>query len=338
MPFHKLREKKAAPRIVLVGNFGAENVGDELILAGFLRKLGKELPKAKVVVLGGNPNLVRRFHGVDALPHLPTGWRSFWRRGWWRSLQAVKKCDAVVFPGGGLFNDEEGFRAIWIWGIHILIARYFWKPVFLIGQSVGKIEGEYAKDFTRKVLRKVEWIGVRDTASAAELKRLGIASNKIKQGKDSSFWLVNRLPKMKAWNKNGVVKILVSLRNFPKIEEEFFGEIAKALDEISEKTHARISFASFGKGDGEVWKKICWDSQNSKLWKILELPESGEGVIREVKKFDVVVGMRLHSLVAAKLAGVPAIGFAYSRKVKEFAEESLEIENFKAEKLVKYFS
>ena len=82
MPFHKLREKKAAPRIVLVGNFGAENVGDELILAGFLRKLGKELPKAKVVVLGGNPNLVRRFHGVDALPHLPTGWRSFWRRGW----------------------------------------------------------------------------------------------------------------------------------------------------------------------------------------------------------------------------------------------------------------
>ena len=203
---------------------------------------------------------------------------------------------------------------------------------------MGKIEGEYAKDFTRKVLRKVEWIGVRDTASAAELKRLGIASNKIKQGKDSSFWLVNRLPKMKAWNKNGVVKILVSLRNFPKIEEEFFGEIAKALDEISEKTHARISFASFGKGDGEVWKKICWDSQNSKLWKILELPESGEGVIREVKKFDVVVGMRLHSLVAAKLAGVPAIGFAYSRKVKEFAEESLEIENFKAEKLVKYFS
>ncbi|MCF7836232.1 polysaccharide pyruvyl transferase family protein [Candidatus Gracilibacteria bacterium] len=338
MPFHKLRGKKAAPRIVLVGNFGAENMGDELILAGFLKKLGQELPKAKVVVLGGNPNLVRRFHGVDALLHLPTGWRSFWHRGWWRSLQAVKKCDVVVFPGGGLFSDEEGFRAIWIWGIHILLARYFWKPVFLIGQSVGKIEGEYAKDFARKVLCKAEWIGVRDTASAAELKRLGIADNKIKQDKDSSFWLINRFPKSKAWKKNGVIKILVSLRSFPKIEEEFFEEIAKALNEISEKTHARISFASFGKGDFEVWRKICRNSRNAKLWKVLELPESAEGVIRAVKKFDVIVGMRLHSLISAKLAGVPAVGFAYSRKVKEFAENSLDVENFKAEKLVKYFS
>ena len=338
MPFSKIREKKAAPQIVLVGNFGAENIGDELILAGFLKKLRKELPRAKVCVLAGNPKLVRRFHGIAALPHLPTGLRSFFKRGWWQSLQKIRKADAVIFPGGGLFTDEESFHAILIWGIHLLVSRYFWKPVYLLGQSVGKFEKKYARDFARFLLQKAEWIGVRDETSVNELKKLGIASTKIKRGKDSSFWLVNKIPKTKPLKKTGVVKILVSIRSYPKIGEKFFVELTKALDEISEKTHARITFTEFGKGDAEIWRKICRHSKHSKLWKILKPLESAENVVKELKKFDVVVGMRLHSLIAAKLAGIPVIGFAYSRKVKGFAEKSLTVKNFKAEQLVKLLS
>lgn len=336
---------------MLVGNFGAGNIGDELILAGFLKKIGKELPRAKVCVLAGNPHLVRRFHGVDALPHLPTGWRSFWKSGWlvrrslsgrgegWmRSLRKIREADAVIFPGGGLFTDEESFHAILIWGIHLLVARYFWKPVFLLGQSIGPITGIYAQNFTRFCLRKAEWIGVRDSASASELKKLGIPAKKVKLGRDTSFWLVNRIPKTREIKKRGVLKILVSARSFPKIEEEFFAEFGRALDQISERTHARISFAEFGKGDAAVWQKICRHSKHARLWKTLELPESAEGVVRAVNKFDLVIGMRLHSLVAAQLAGTPAIGLAYSRKVKEFAEKSLAVENFSAEKLVEILS
>jgi len=335
LPFQKLREKKAAPNLVLIGNFGAGNVGDELILAGFLKKLRKELPRAKVCVFANSPKLVRRFHGVDSLPLLPCGLRSFLKRGWWRSLRKIREADAVIFPGGGLFTDEESFHAILIWGIHLLISRYFWKPVYLLGQSVGMITGNYARKFTRFCLRKTEWIGVRDQASASELKRLGVSAKKVKLGRDTSFWLVNRVPKTREIKKSGRVKILVSVRSFPKIEEKFFAEFAKALDKISERIHARIFFAEFGKNDdAAVWKKICRRTKNSKAWKTVELPESAEGVVREVEKFDLVIGMRLHSLIIARLAGIPAIGFAYSRKVKEFAENSLEIEGFRKEKLM----
>ena len=299
--------------------------------------MGEELPKAKVTVLGGRPNLVRRFHGVDSLPHLPTGFRSFWQRGWWRSLREIRQADAVIFPGGGLFTDEESWHTIFLWGFHLLIARYFWKPVFLLGQSIGPVHGDHAKKFLRFCLRKAEWIGVRDSASVSELKKLGIPKTKVRQGKDSSFWLVNRISKSRELKKHGVIKILISLRSFPKVEEKFFSEIAKALDEISEKNQARIYFAAFGKGDLNVWKKVCRNSKHSRLWKILELAESADAVISEVKKFDVVIGMRLHSLITAKLAGIPAIGFAYSRKVKEFAESSFEIEEFRKEKLVGLF-
>jgi polysaccharide pyruvyl transferase CsaB len=335
MIFKKIREENAAPKLVLIGNFGAKNFGDELILAGFLKKIGKELPKAKVVVLAGNPRLVRRFHGVDALPQLPTGLRSLLKMNWWRSLRKIREADAVIFPGGGLFNDEESWRAVWIWGWPILIARYFWKPVFLLGQSIGPFGKNWTRKFTKFCLTKTEWVGVRDQASENELKKIGISSKKIKTGKDSAFWLTSHLPKVRKIKKNGLLKILISARDFPKIESKFWNELAQTLDQICKKRPSRIYFAEFGKGDLKIWGKIKKISKNSTNWKILKLPESEEEILREVKKFDLVIGMRLHSLIAARLAGVPAIGLSYSHKVKAFAEKSFEIKDFEKEKLLR---
>ncbi|MCF7846032.1 MAG: polysaccharide pyruvyl transferase family protein [Candidatus Peribacteraceae bacterium] len=335
MVFKTIREKNAAPKLVLIGNFGAGNIGDELILAGFLKKISRELPKAKVTVLAGEPKLVRRFHGVDALPHIPTGVKSFFRGAWWRSLKKIRESDAVIFPGGGLFSDEESPQAVWIWGAHILLARYFWRPVFLLGQSIGPFRATWAQNFTRFCLKKTEWIGVRDLASESELKRIGVASKKIKLSRDSSFWLVNRLPKVKKTKLSGRIKILVSVRNFPRIDPRFWGQLARTLDAITDKFHARIFFAEFGGGDREAWKKIRRKAKHASSWKVLELPESAEGILKEIKKNNLVIGMRLHSLIAAQITGVPAIGLAYSRKVEAFAENIISVSGFKKEQLLK---
>lgn len=333
--FKKIREKSAAPKLVLVGNFGAGNLGDELILAGFLEKIHQELPKAKIVALASNPKLVRRFHKIETLPQIPTGLRSFWKMNWWGSLQKIRTADAIIFPGGGLFNDEESSRTVWIWGWPILIARYFWKPVFLLGQSVGPFEKNWTRKFTRACLTKVEWIGVRDAASESELRRIGVPAKKICVSRDTAFWLAKRLPKVRAIKKRGVLKVLISVRDFPKIKPEFWQNFASALDQLAERKQVRIFFAEFGEDDRAIWQKIRRQAKNSANWKILDLPESAAGILREVKKFDLVIGMRLHSLIAAKLVGVPALGLSYSRKVSEFAGKSLSIQKFKKEQLLK---
>lgn len=344
MPFRHIRNEKTVPKIVLVGNFGAGNVGDELILAGFLKKLTRELArdrstrKARVTVLAANPQSVRRWHGVTALPTLPCGLRSLFRRGWLRSFREIKQADLVIFPGGGLFTDEESWLAILLWGLHILVARYFWKPVYLLGQSVGPITGDRAKQFTRFCLKKTEWVAARDRGSVTELKQLGVPAKKIKQGKDSAFWLASKLPKAKALKRQGRLKILVSVRDYPQIEEEFFGELGKALDQISEQLPARIYFAEFGRGDSMTWRRLCRQAKHAKLWREIPLRESAEKVLAEVKKFDLVIGMRLHSLIAAELTGVPNIGLSYSRKIADLQKESLSIENFQADQLLKKLS
>jgi polysaccharide pyruvyl transferase CsaB len=345
--FQALRNTKASPRLVLIGNFGAGNVGDELILAGFLKKLKSRLPKARVTVLAANPTLASKWHKVNILPLLPCGFRSFFRGGWRASLKKIKEADAVVFPGGGLFTDHESWRAVTIWGWQILIARYYWKPVYLLGQSVGPFRNKLVKKLAKRALEKAEWIGVRDNASAQELTALGMPKNKIKLGEDSARWLADKIPTVGAGrdrpaygrdrSRPGRQKILVSVRLYPKVSDDFYSELAAALDKLSEKKPVRISFASFGNGDDKAWKKVRSFGKHKKLWKTIKLPSNPEEVLRTIKGFDLVIGMRLHSNIVANLVGVPSIALSYANKVSALRNRTpvLSVKNFKAAELLR---
>lgn len=367
--FKRFKKTKSTPRLVLIGSFGAGNIGDELILAGFLklltnaeerksaealhsktrwsegglRELKNRIPKSNLTVLGGSPQKINAWHGVESLPLLPCGIRSLFTKNWLKTIQAIKKSDAVIFPGGGLFTDSENWRAVLLWGIHILIASYFWKPVYLLGQSIGPFKNKFSRKFTSFCLRKAEIISTRDKASINELKKLGVTQSKTKLGNDSAFYLTGKTPKTKSIKKTGL-KILISVRDFPRLTSSFFQELAKTLDLLAEQKRAKITFTAFGSGDEKVWRKICRQSKKSKQWKEISLPQNPVKILAIIKKFDLVIGMRLHSLITAYLSGVPSIGISYSPKVAEFQKSIgkskfvLNIKNFQAEELIKLLS
>lgn len=343
---HQFKKIGPAPRIVLIGNFGATNAGDELILAGFLRKLVRDCPRARVTVLGYDPQVVRQWHGVMAERLLPFGLRSLLAGRLRQTVKVLREADAVIFPGGGLFTDTESIFAVILWGLHLLLARYYWRPVYLLGQSVGPFRTELMRKLSRFVLSKAEWIGVRDQASRAELISLGIATDRIKEGRDSASFLVSKPPKAHTFKKKGVLKVLVSLRQFSDLPDSFFTELARAFDWLTEEHNARITFVPFQtlvSDDRQVWQEVCLSSSQTRHWKIAELPKSAEGVLQTVGQFDLVIGMRLHSLIAAHLTGVPSIALSYSRKVSEFQRSIgrgntiLETQGFDAKKFQKVF-
>ncbi len=338
--FRALQQTKTAPRVVLIGNFGAGNVGDELILAGFLKKLASRLPRARVTVLGHDPKVIHRWHGAQAGRLLPFGLRSLFSGRLLQTLKVLREADAVVFPGGGLFTDQENWQAVLLWGFHILVSRWYWRPVYLLGQSVGPLTTDFGRYWARFFLAKAEWVGVRDAASTIELQRLGISLGKIKTGEDSALFLTKPAKLKKASKGKGRLKILVSIRDFPQVSPSFFKELATAFDELTEKKKARITFAEFGPGDTHTWNQLCLHAKNDSLWKVVELPESATEVLNIVGKYDLVIGMRLHSIIAAHLAGVPSIALSYSRKVAEFqkqigrGKQVLEASKFKAKNLL----
>jgi polysaccharide pyruvyl transferase WcaK-like protein len=77
-------------RILVIGNFGNGNTGDEALLARALQELPEE---TEVSVLSRNPRMVEWMHGVDARPMSALPFAS-----------GLRWCDAVLVVGGGMFG------------------------------------------------------------------------------------------------------------------------------------------------------------------------------------------------------------------------------------------
>ena len=98
-------------QILVCGNYGAGNLGDEAILDGLLKLISSTWPQAKVTVQSAKPNSTHRVHKVDSVYFFPAGVKSCFK--FWFStrclntIRALSKTDLVILGGGGLFSDEK---------------------------------------------------------------------------------------------------------------------------------------------------------------------------------------------------------------------------------------
>lgn len=148
-------------RCILVGNYGVGNLGDELLKNYFLDRFSD----IQWVVVSANP-------GMQEVPRLPLGFRSFFRP-WWRTLQAYRTYEAVVFGGGSLFTDTESLFACVLWWWHAFVAWIFGKQFFLAFQGIGPFGTHMGKVCTRWVVRRATFCSVRDEASAKRVEEWG---------------------------------------------------------------------------------------------------------------------------------------------------------------------
>lgn len=313
------------PKFLLVGSFGAGNVGDELILAGLLHELEKESPAAQICVLTADPAASARWHGgsrlaIQFLPKFPGGLRSFFRLDFWRrTLPALRGCDAVVFPGGGLFTDSESAAAIVQWSIPLFFARFFWRPVYLLGQSIGPIRGRFARLLAMQALPLATKIVTRDAASLAALRQLGVPESIAELGQDSALFLAEEKPRHLNLKKSR--NLLVSVRPTDSLGRSQEKILAEALDELA-RAGWGISFVSFESGSDEAaWARIKKRAKLGPKFQTAALPESAAGAIERVADFDAVLAMRLHANIAAHLAGRPSLAISYSPKVAAWMAE-----------------
>jgi hypothetical protein len=172
-----LMKENHQQRILICGNYGASNLGDEAILAGLIVLVKSTFPGAKILAMSSDLSVTEKSHRVQAIRHFPAGFKSFFKY-WlsfsgWKSLNEVRQCNLVLLGGGGLFADENP-RAVWIWFVQFC---WFWilrKKVVCIAQSVGPLNTKLGRIFTTFVFKRVEAISVRDRQSKVLLENLGI--------------------------------------------------------------------------------------------------------------------------------------------------------------------
>lgn len=303
-------------KIVVIGNYGAKNLGDEMILEGLLSSLNNVYTDAEISVLSGDPIETAKTHDVKSSEKFPAGIKSFFRFFKSKTPKIVKNSDLVVLGGGGLFGSLS-FHANIIWAIQALMAYYYKKPLVMYGQSISEIKNPILKKLIRKIFQKAEIIAMRDEKSIQHLKNLGVKKE------------IHLMPDLAVANelipKTKKEKIaIIALREMQGLSTEFPHEIAKFINWLIESENYQIKIIDFQKesnSDATLSRKILNLTDSRKISYYPNLHNLQE-LYSHFQSANFVLGMRLHSIIAALKTHTPFLAISYHEKVTNLLETS----------------
>lgn len=325
-----------ARRVLLAGNFGQGNWGDEAIVAGTLGALRALDPALACVVVSADGEESRRLYGVDAIPlHDP----SAARRG-------VAAADLVVVGGGGLLNDYWEptperilFDPAWGLATHllpVLTAAAAGKPYGLLAVGAGPLELPAARELVAAVAEGAAFVTVRDAASRDCLEACGVPARSIGLAADPCF-LLEPAPGRRVAERlarfglaPGGDWLALALRPWLKAggdAETRVAALAHGLDRVLESWPGRLLFTllqrrgSAGHADGALALATQQRMSHVQRTAILDDVGSAEEMAAVLGSARAVVAMRLHGMLLAALSGTPSLPIAYDPKVAAHAAE-----------------
>jgi polysaccharide pyruvyl transferase CsaB len=305
-------------KIVVAGNYGANNLGDELILEGLLKTLRTVKPAVEITVMCASPNKIKEKFEINSCHKFPAGLRSLiaysLNGNFKKTRKAVKECDFFILGGGGLFDDTS-LKAVWIWSVQALFAYLYKRPVVMYGQNLKPIKSKFCQRMVKKLFKKASFIAVRDEDSKKVLKTL-IKGKKIYLMPDLIFKVD---PKFEQAKEN---KLLVCLRPTPETSQDFVDNIAKTLNSLlGEDENLKVEFIPFQEGMDEKFHASIIEKITEKdRIHIHPFNEKRHKVERLFSEAKLVLGMRLHSILMAINTGTPFVAINYNPKVENILE------------------
>ena len=330
-------------KIIIHGFYGHGNLGDEAILESLLKEFGK-FPELEITVFSSRPQEVSRMYQVRSI-------NSIRKKTILRRIYEIKKSKLFILGGGGLLRDTGGNSVnIKNWLKPLILAQRLGTKTVLCGIGVENIRYPKSKKIICKVLNKTNLITVRDENSKKTLQQMGI-TNEIKVTADPAILLNNNLSKIK-W-PNSSPKIMICVRHWfdkgfyienQKANKNFINSLSIAADFLIEHYNATVDFIPMrtitDDDDGIVARQILSQMKyKNKTW-VCSVVAKPREFIEMLKKYSLIIGMRLHSLILATSAGIPVIGFEYMPKVKAYmasisqGEYSLSMTTINSDKLI----
>ncbi|HAU39873.1 MAG: pyruvyl-transferase [Candidatus Peregrinibacteria bacterium GW2011_GWF2_43_17] len=288
-------------KILIIGNYGAKNFGDELVLKAILKIFAHG--NYNFTALSADPRETEKIHGIRAEYFFPAGLHSLLKFCFFKTLKIYKQSNLVIFGGGTLFTDEDK-KAIFIWTMQILPAILMKKKIICFRQGIGPIKNPISRFLIKFLFNKFSEISVRDKNSKKILESLGI-KKEIKVERDPVFEL--EMPKSHG------EKLLIALRKWKGVDEKFISKLIEFLKSVKMPINLLV-FDKSG-GDREIAEQIAKQID-------VEITEvdftNYEKVFAEGKAG---IHMRLHANIISFMCGLPCIGFAYESKVENLFED-----------------
>ena len=320
-------------KILICGYYGYSNWGDEAILAGLLEVLTCASSSIDCTVLTSQLSITRKQHGVKAAYFKPIYGSNIWAkfmRFRHRDLPILSN-EYFILGGGDLLRDSVLGDVAGSWLGVLARAIKFKRKSILLGISVGEIwKPETVKKIPR-LLNMTRMIGVRDCSSLSKLKKLGVDPSKLILTPDLALANISDLHGPDKTKPRELVgscfKIAISLRDIAVRGQESesinldssMEKLATTLDAIRQSNDIEITFIPFqGNRDLIVIDEFVSKTSFSGKFTILKDPISIDELVKQISQFNLVIGMRLHSIILAAGLGIPVVALAYDVKVTNF--------------------
>jgi polysaccharide pyruvyl transferase CsaB len=314
------------PKIVIQGWYGNGNLGDEIILECMLSELRSHLPGASFVVISDNPEDTKRRHGVESIargggimPRL-------------RRLRTLANADLFILGGGELlkqFGPSDVSILTWLGPLELAHEMGVRTMTYAVG--VSDMLSARAEAVMKDILTKTDEVLVRDQQSLDVLRRVGIAKARLTA--DPALLFPELHPNERGHASSEEMKIslfvnkwLVTRNVVPDSEswERFKKRVAECVDSLIEVHKANVRFipmqvANVEEDDRAVAHEIAGLARNRNLIEVRDSEVSALELLPLISESNVVIGMRLHSLILAAALGVPALAIEYQSKVRRFS-------------------
>jgi len=297
-------------KILLCGYYGHGNAGDEIVLAGILQGIASSGIPFEARALSVDPVKTAALHGLACYPRFkPVA-----------LLKALIWCDVLVLGGGSLIQDATSRRsaAYYIWLMRLALGMK--RRVFLWAQGFGPLNDPGLRRLAASAISRASGITLRDPLSLIDLANLGIDINRLILSADPAF-LVKTQPKTRddvTAASSG--SLGVSLRQWPSLERSV-ADVGSGISAFLSNFPLGCVFIPFQlPGDELVSAPVCQQlGSNASILREISTPEQ---MLNAISRLDVVLGMRLHSLILASMAAVPFVGLSYDPKIDRFCGQA----------------
>jgi polysaccharide pyruvyl transferase CsaB len=292
--------------LLLAGYIGAGNFGDDAVALGLVH--GLRTHGYEFAALSGAPEETFRLYGI----------RSFPRRDDKYIKQAIEDCDALVFPGGSIFQDVTSVGSVFYYEKLVSTAKKAGKKVLLLGQGVGPLGNFLSKRTALKAFNAADAVTVRDPGALQVLKDLGY-TRPARVTADSAFLLP--VPATGLGEEGFNVGNMKSVGIAPRPVKEkgrdiggLFGEFCRLLYQSGSMP---VLIVMDKVEDTHLIDEIS-KKQGGKVPDLRKLTTPMQ-IQQRIGRMESVVAMRLHAGILAATMNVPSLMVSYDPKVTSYA-------------------
>jgi polysaccharide pyruvyl transferase WcaK-like protein len=325
-------------KILVIGNYGNFNIGDEILLKEIIRQnsIGTDANRPLFLIPTRNPFFVDIYHKdlKEIIRAIPIN-------NLLKLLIAFLKCSRIIIGGGGIWSKYTGRYAHMIPLIAIL-SRVIHKRVDIVSVGIYSTSSSIDKFLVNLAVLASNSCSVRDDESFSMLWKLCQQKTNIVEDlslsyirhfdKDDKY--IDDLPKVSEYDDimkhkrrgNFVVGISLKPLHNKNLTLKIIDEFSNAMNILNREYGDSIFFVffPFAKTDSKI------EDDASMINELLEKVSAKDNIVQIShsdplswfvaisRLVDIFIGMRYHSIIFATEARKPVLCIPYENKIYQF--------------------